>query len=549
MAASDPAPTVPTPTGGLQGAAVFSWDGSTWQPAGAAYSSVATPTGVLRGVAPFSYSGGAWQPAGQFAGALDRVAVYTWSGTAWTPAGGAPEVPTQASGVLQGVAAFTWDGTAWQPAGQAAPEVATPSGVLAGMAMFSWSGTAWMTAAVLDLNFLSGALDPRITFTRASTATYFNSAGVMQTAAINVPRFDYNPSTLSARGLLMEEGRTNYAYSSGNLANTTYYGFTASSGAANQAVAPDGTITMTRLAEDSSNATHWVNSGPGIPASSICTTSLYARAQQNRYLQVTQDDTANGSYATFDLQAGVVSGAQTTYGTGTALGASITPVGGGTYRITLCGQLTGTTGRIGFVLSNAATPGFLPAYQGNPTNGLLIWGAQLEVGAWATSYLPTTTAQLSRAADIATMPVGSWYKSGVGTLLVNATTEYSAASYFPGFAALDDGTGNNRVDLNGGGAGLVGVNIVAAGTSQYGNNFSGVVSGTPFKAAAAWSSGAAAMGAAMGTATTGGGTAAPTLTELVLGGGVGTNAMSGWLRNIRYWSRQLSSAELQQVTT
>jgi hypothetical protein len=48
-----------------------------------------------------------------------------------------------------------------------------------------------------------------ITFTRASTATYFDATGTLQSAAIDVPRLDYDPATLAARGLLIEEQRTN----------------------------------------------------------------------------------------------------------------------------------------------------------------------------------------------------------------------------------------------------------------------------------------------------------------------------------------------------
>ena len=52
-------------------------------------------------------------------------------------------------------------------------------------------------------------LDPRITFTRASSATYVDSAGVLQTATTNTPRFTYNPVTLAPLGLMVEEARTN----------------------------------------------------------------------------------------------------------------------------------------------------------------------------------------------------------------------------------------------------------------------------------------------------------------------------------------------------
>ena len=62
-----------------------------------------------------------------------------------------------------------------------------------------------MTTPAMALNFLSGSLDPLITFTRAgATATRVNASGLVETVAADTPRFDYTPVTLAARGLLVE---------------------------------------------------------------------------------------------------------------------------------------------------------------------------------------------------------------------------------------------------------------------------------------------------------------------------------------------------------
>src|ERR1700760_5005365 len=82
------------------------------------------------------------------------------------------------------------------------------------------------TAPSLDLNFINGsAFDPRISFARASSATYFDNTGIMRVAATNVPRVDYDPITLAVRGLLIEEQRTNLIPN----ANTGSPGFTSAS--------------------------------------------------------------------------------------------------------------------------------------------------------------------------------------------------------------------------------------------------------------------------------------------------------------------------------
>lgn len=77
--------------------------------------------------------------------------------------------------------------------------------------LISWASQqqAFRFAPTVLFDFSTGVLDSRITFTRASIATYFNSAGVMSSAANNTARFDHDPGTLTARGLLIEEQRTN----------------------------------------------------------------------------------------------------------------------------------------------------------------------------------------------------------------------------------------------------------------------------------------------------------------------------------------------------
>ena len=125
----------------------------------------------------------------------------------YTPAGGAERcgmcrhyVPSSSCARIEGpVTAAGWcqlysQQVTWRPrAGQDAG--LNPGGV---------------PAAGLDLSFMTpGSLDGRITFTRASTATYADATGTMQSAAANAPRWDYNPTTLTLNGLLIEEARTN----------------------------------------------------------------------------------------------------------------------------------------------------------------------------------------------------------------------------------------------------------------------------------------------------------------------------------------------------
>ena len=81
--------------------------------------------------------------------------------------------------------------------------------------------------ASLSLNFLlSTTLDPRVTFSRASSATYVDAAGILRTTASNVPRFDYSPTSIGTPLGLLVEGQatnilTNALLNGTNLSNQT----------------------------------------------------------------------------------------------------------------------------------------------------------------------------------------------------------------------------------------------------------------------------------------------------------------------------------------
>ena len=229
--------------------------------------------------------------------------------------------------------------------------------------------------ASLDLSFMTpGTLDPRVVFTRAAgPATYFNSSGVMQAAA------------------------TNLAPSSGNLANSSVWGVSGLVMTGSLSGAPDGTATVARMAETSATALHdLVLAVPGLLASTAYTVSIYIKAAERTNFQISLDDSTaglNGGYATFDVQAGVISQALTARGTGVIGTAGIQPAGNGFFRCWITTTIgANTSARLLFLLSTTGTPGFAPSYAGNPAKGLLVWGAQVEQGMAPSFYIPTTTA-------------------------------------------------------------------------------------------------------------------------------------------------------------
>jgi hypothetical protein len=224
----------------------------------------------------------------------------------------------------------------------------------------------------------SKTLDPRITFTRASnTATYFNSSGVLKTASVNEPRFDHDPLTGESKGLLLEGMAVNLL-----LNSATFTGWTPT----NLSVA-----TLTNEAPDGNNAKKYTASvANGTIIYTITNPDNLSRVFSIWIKRVTGDGAIN--YTMNGTTWTAITGITTTF-----------------KRFTF--PATSTSGAVGIQIAVA-------------TNSVALWGAQLENGAFATSYIQTFGTIVQRNADDAVIKgtnFSNWYRPSEGTLVISHT--------------------------------------------------------------------------------------------------------------------------------
>lgn len=408
-------------------------------------------------------------------------------------------------------------------------------------------GAEFGAGATLALDFTSGnqTLDPRITFTRASSATRTNSSGLIQTMGNNVARFDYNPVTLAPKGLLIEEQRTNLVTYSEQFNNAAWTK-TGSSVSSNVIVSPDGTINADKLIEDTSTGAHECAQSVTLVASTTYALSVFAKADTRTLVRVA--GRSFGSWSTFpsaifNLSAGTVTSIS---GVGTP---TITSIGNGWYRCVVFGTTSATNAGVTVGLVSTGTTS---SYTGDGTSGLYIWGAQLEAGAFATSYIPTVASQVTRSADVAVMTgtnFSSWYNATEGSMY--AQYDWLGDSSFDYMFAVNDTTGNNLIGIGLSNANIYRGIVVTSGTTVASMTAGGVgVIGQVYSQAMAYKLNDFALaggGVMRGTDTAG---AVPVVTQASFNGSSGiSNLFNGHIRRIAYYPRRLANTELQVITS
>jgi hypothetical protein len=296
-----------------------------------------------------------------------------------------------------------------------------------------------------------------VTFTRASSGTFVDSAGVSQTATNDVPRFDHNPTTGESLGLLVEEQRTNLLLNSATLSTQSV---TVTAVAHTLSFTGTGTITLTGVS----------TAGPLVGT-----------------------------------------------GTGEANRVSLT--------------FTPTAGSLTLTVSGTIT------------------NAQLEAGAFRTSYIATTGSAATRSADVASITgsaFSGFYQQDEGTMFVEYNRPASVAG-LRSMAALSDGGFTNRTTFRTDSPTLLTVFALNGGVLQ--TSFSlAVASGANNKAAAAYKlndCNAAANGL-IGVNDTS--ATVPVVDRLSIGSVLNAEPSCSYIRRITFWPTRLPNSTLQSLT-
>lgn len=418
------------------------------------------------------------------------------------------------------------------------------------------TGLGLLTKSI-ELDFLSGSLDPRITFTRASSATYFDSAGVLQTAGNNVARFDYDPSTLAARGLLIEEQRTN------SLRNNTMQG---------AAVGTPGTAptnwAVTSATNNISRDVVAVGTEDGISYIDIRWYGT-ASAQTDlfiRFDQPTQIAAASGQTWTLSFYSRLIAGSLSPLSASLFYILGLNSSGVQTEAFSVAYAPTSAALKTQRIIKTATLAVATTAYvqntsilripDGSTVDFTLRFGLpQLEQGAFETSVIPTATTALTRSADVPTISgtnFTSWFRQMYGTFYVEYQGVNNTASATR--RAIEVGVSGSTNDRY-----VVGYSsttqtrvLVATGAVTQADIYVNATQSNIVKTATAYAADdiRTASNGTLGTPDTA--ATLPTVSQLWFGTAEGSTAntiLNGYIRKFSYYPEPLRSGTLQALTS
>ena len=350
--------------------------------------------------------------------------------------------------------------------------------------------------------------------------------------------------------MLIEEARSNIYLDSANLTTVNWVNSN-NAISATGGTSPANTNTANSVTPNNGTGagSAQVYQTQACAASTAYTYSIYLKANGMTTYQlrmiIRQGGGAYIGEAQVNVDLSAVSVATATSGTPpTNVSATITAAGNSWYRVTVTGTTTSLTGLIRCGLYNLTT--------GNGTSGVLAWGVQVEAGAFATSYIPTTTTALTRNADVANMTgtnFSDWYNATANTFFAQWSSFSVGSGTNPMVFTVSDGTTNNLSQLYVNNSTSIVWNVRSGAADSCSLINAGSTAGTTYKASmtsAANSFAASLNSLAPSTDNTG---AVPvTPNRMGLGNRAGALFLNGYVQKLSVYPQRLLNAELQATS-
>jgi len=292
-------------------------------------------------------------------------------------------------------------------------------------------------------------------FTRADGSsptgvTRINAQGLIEEVASGENRLNYsllNGEVVGCPHLLLEPSRTNLVQYSEDFSQSAWTKGN-SSIESDTLISPSGILNGSTLTDNTANTIHRLRDSVSLSASTDYSLSIFAKKGTLSNIQLALINTANSNTASrvFDLENGAL-GESITIG-GTLQDSKITDYGNGWYRCEITAQLGSTPNTYQITLapqsSGNSTTGNQVTYDGDGSGNVYLWGAQSEEGSFPTSYIKTTSAAVTRAAETCTgSGDAATFNDSEGVLyaeiasLANDGTDKAIS--------ISDGTNNNRI--------------------------------------------------------------------------------------------------------
>lgn len=321
------------------------------------------------------------------------------------------------------------------------------------------SRIAALTSRRQTFDFSGGTLPTGTTLTRASSGYRTNSAGVLVSETTDVARFDYTPVTLTARGLLVEEARTEIYTYNNDLSNAVW-GYTGCTPTHNSTAGPDGTVTATLLTEGVTTGQSVGRTAYGsFTAGTVYMHRVYAKANTRNWIALYWDPNRFGGtgFSYFNVSTGALGTASVNMST------FIRPVANGFYECTVIGSCTVSgAGNVSFWLANADNG---RTYTGDGVSSLYYWGWGLQAGSTSGQFISTGAAAATRAADIALITNASAISDQCWIVRGRTPRKITGGAVNVAFQ-VDDGTVNYRRRIYYGTDSKLGVLCTFGGVNQ-----------------------------------------------------------------------------------